>query len=445
MKVTIIGGGISGVSLAYLLTKHTQYDIVLIEKENIGGKALTVRKNDYLIETGPNGFLSNKREILKLIEESGFENQVIESSKESNRKFIYSHGKLWEIPKNPMKLIFSNFLSLNGKLIALKEPFVKPFPNDETVENFVNRRLGNEFLNKIIGPMVCGVFAGDPRIMSMKSNFPKIKEIEIKYGSLIKGLINLMKENKATADAVSGGFSSKLLSFKDGILSFINHLSRGLVIIKDRIISIKKSQPGFFLLGEKDTYTSDVVIFATPAYSLSKIISNYDKELATLLKKIPYAPMAVLALGYKNKNLPSVKDSFGYLFNLKDIKDTIGVLFDSSIFDYRASKEKVLIRVMIGGQLAKDSVFKNNLTEMGTKELQRSAQIHSPFEFSYIKKHSMAIPVYTMEHKQILGYIKEFEAKNRGIIITGNAFYGVSLNDCVKSAYNTLDRIKRGL
>ncbi len=443
-KVIVVGGGISGISVAYLIKKHTNFSVSIIEKDRIGGKALTVRTNGYLIETGPNGFLSNKAEIKKLIEESHFEDQLIQSNDEANRKFIFSSGKLWEIPNNPAKLFFSGFLSTKAKLNILKEPFVRPYPNDETVESFVKRRLGEEFLNKVIGPMVCGVFAGDPKIMSMESNFKRIKEIEKEYGSLIKGLISLMINKKTNANATTGGFSSKLMSFKNGILSFLNHLAKGIEIINDTVVELKQEGNGYTLKGKKSSYTTDIVVFAIPSYGLQEILENYDYEFSKILNKIPYAPMSVVALGYEDKNLPDVKNSFGYLFALNEIKDVIGVLFDSSVFDFRAERYKVLVRLMVGGQLAKDAPFKQNIIESAVKELQRSAYIFKPFEFSFVKRHEKAIPIYTMEHKSVLEAIREFEQKNSGIFITGNAFYGVGLNDCVKAAYQTLEKIKGG-
>jgi len=444
MKVAVVGGGISGVSVAYLLKKYTPHDIVLIEKDRIGGKASSEKKAGYLIETGPNGFLSNKEEIKKLITESGFDDEIIESKDESNRKFIFSNGKLWKIPKNPAKMLFGGFLSPRAKLTILKEPFVKPVIDDETVESFVKRRLGEEFLDKIIGPMVCGVFAGDPKVMSMESNFPRIKEIERKYGSLVKGLIKMMRERRAKPDSVGGSFSSKLLSFKNGVGSFIGHLSKNIDTIKDEILSIESEGKKYRLDGRINSYTADLVVFSLPAYSLKQVVENYDREFASSLINIPYAPMAVLALGFESSKLPDVKNSFGYLFDLNEIEDAIGVLFDSSIFEHRAKEGKTLIRVMIGGQLAKESPFKNNLVEIGLKELRRSASIHHPFEFAYKKVHRMAIPVYTLKHRNVLEAVLDFENRHKGIFITGNAFYGISLNDCVKAAYQMLEKIKGG-
>ncbi len=442
MKIAVVGGGISGVSSAYLLKKYTKHDVVLIEKEKfVGGKAHTFKEDGYTIETGPNGFLDNKEEIKKLIYDSGFEESVIESRDASRRRFIYSKNRLYELPQNPIKILFSDFFSIKGIFDVLKEPFVKPFFEDETLENFVERRLGREMLDKLIGPMACGVYAGDPKYMSMDATFGRIKEIERQYGSLIKGLIGMMRQKKAHTNSVSGPFSAKLLSFKDGVGSFINHLARNIDAINSEVVNIERSSEGYKLYFEKRSIYADYVVFALPAYALSKILSNFDYKFSSALNAIGYAPLSVVSLGFDSEKLPEVVDSFGYLFNLNDIEDTIGVLFDSSIFEFRAKEDKVLVRLMIGGAIKKDSAFKKDIYAIAVKELQRSASIYYPFEYSNFIRHKTAIPQYGMNHKKIIEEVKDFERKNRGIFITGNAFYGVSLNDCVKSSYDLLGKI----
>lgn len=442
MKIAVIGGGISGVSSAYILKKHTNNDVVLIEKNPfVGGKACTFEEEGYLIESGPNGFLDNKEEIKKLIEESCFDDNIIQSRDESRRRFIFSNSKLYELPQNPVKIFLGNFLTLSGRLRAAKEIFIKAEMKDETLENFVERRLGKEMLDKLIGPMACGVYAGNPKNMSMESTFGRIKEIERRYGSLIKGLIALMKEKKANTSSASGPFSAKLLSFKKGVGSFIEHLSSNMQLINDTALSIKKNNRRYVVELKNGAVEADAVVFAIPSYALSKIIEDTERDFSRILASVEYAPLNVVSLGFERKNLPDVINSFGYLFNLQEIKDVIGVLFDSSIFDFRAAKDKLLVRVVIGGALKSESAYKQNPVELSVKELQRSAKIFKPFEYSHVEKHIKAIPQYGLNHKSILKDVADFEENNSGIFITGNAFYGVSLNDCIKSSYNILNRI----
>jgi oxygen-dependent protoporphyrinogen oxidase len=442
MKVAVVGGGISGVSIASLLKKHTNYDIVLIEKDKqIGGKASTIRENGYLIEKGPNGFLDNKEEIKSLISEFCFEDNVIESKDASRRRFIFSNGKLYELPNNPIKMLFEDFLSIKGRLRIAKEPFIKPNLKDETLKSFVERRLGREVLDKLIGPMACGVYAGDPAYMSMDATFARIKEIERRYGSLIKGLIALMREKKAKSSSASGPLSAKLLSFKNGVGSFIEHLAQGVNIVNDKVISIKKIDEKYRLILSKRFIDIDIVVFALPSYALSEVIQGIDHDFAKTLKGIKYASLSSVSFGFDKKEMPDIVNSFGYLFNLNDIVDTIGVLFDSSIFDYRAAEDKVLVRAMVGGSLRNDSALRDNIVEIAIKEFQRSANIFRPFEFTHKEAYKNAIPQYGLNHKQILDAVSDFEKQNRGIFITGNAFYGVSLNDCIKSSYMSLQKL----
>ena len=443
MDIAVVGGGISGVSAAYIINKHTNNSAVLIEQnEQLGGKSKTIHDSGYTIETGSNGFLDNKEEILNLVHESGFEKNMIQSRDESRRRFIFSNDKLFELPENPVKLLFNNFLTPKGKFGFIKEAFVPMLKFDETLEHFVIRRLGREILNKLIGPMSIGVYAGDPSKMSMDATFPRIKTIERQYGSLVKGLFKLMREKKADTKSASGPFSAKLLSFKDGLSGFISHLSKDIKTVHASVDGIKKRKNRFVLHTSGDDIEADAVVFALPAYALSAIFKEYDDNFSDVLNKIEYAPITIAALGFDKNFMQDVVNSFGYLFDMNAVKDAIGVLFDSSIFDYRAAQNKLLVRVIIGGAIRKNSAYKDNIIETAIKELQRSAGIFAPFEYAKIIKHKYAIPQYGLDHKDILKSVDKFESENPGLFITGNAFYGVSLNDCVKSSYNVLNRVK---
>ncbi len=441
MKIAVVGGGISGSSAAYLLKKKG-HDVLLVEAVSIGGKAKTIYESGYTIESGPNGFLDNKEEIKRLITESGFEDEVIESSEKARRRFIFSSGRLHELPENPLKLLTGNFLSLKAKLNLLREPFVAPVLEDETLAGFVRRRLGDEILNKLIGPMACGVYAGDPEYMSMDATFSRIKEIERRYGSLIRGLLSMIMSKKASASSASGPFSAKLLSFKRGVGSFVTHLASNVTKIVSRVVSVcRKNGKYRLLLSSGSLMDFDGIVFAVPAYSLASVIKGYDRGFAACVGRVRYAPLSVVVFGFEGDSLPDVTRSFGYLFELSSIKDVIGVLFDSSIFDYRASSGKLLVRLMVGGDLRRESALSGDIIAKACKELQRSAGIFKPFRFSRVFRHPLAIPQYGLEHSEIVSEIFEFEKRNPGLFVTGNAFFGVSLNDCVKSSYELTERM----
>ncbi|OSS41865.1 Protoporphyrinogen 9 oxidase, aerobic, HemY [Desulfurella amilsii] len=442
MKAIVIGAGISGLSCAYLLQKEG-FDVVVLEKEDyVGGKIRTIKENDYLIEAGPNGFLYSENTI-RFIEQAGFSHDLIEAKQSSNRKFIYD-GRLYEIPQKQQKLLFDNFLSIKSKLALLKEPFVKPNPDDETVAEFVIRRLGKEFLDKLIGPMSLGIYAADPYTMSITSNFKRIKEIESTYGSLIKGLVKLMSQKKANASSASGQFSKQLYSFKDGMQSFIEHLAQSINVLNGyNVKSIEKTSK-YVIYTDSAKFDADIVVFAAPSFEVAKIIENLDKQLPNYLISIPYSPIVLVALAFSKKFANNTVGSYGYLFDLNKINSTIGVLFDSSIFDYRSSDDRFLVRMFLGGALRQGVIQKNNLEvlQSAIAELQRSAKIFAPFEYYKIIKYTKAIPQYLMDHKEIINLAQAFESKNPGIYFVGNAFYGVGFNDCINNSYNLIKKIK---
>ena len=442
MRIAIVGGGISGASVAFLLNSRGSLDIELIEPSHIGGKALSLHESGYLVESGPNGFLDNKEEILRLIDECGFGDEVIESRDEARRRYIYCCGKLHAVPNDPFAIIKGDLLGKLAILRVVRELFVAPVLSDETLASFVIRRLGKEMLDKLIGPMASGVYAGDPWKMSMDATFGRIKEIERRYGSLIVGLVRMMLDKRATTKSASGPFSAKLLSFKRGVGSFVCHLVNGINVLQDRVVGIERVSGKYRLFLElSGGRIYDSVVFAVPSWELSAIVAGFDRDFSKLLQLIEYAPMAVVAMGFDRRHMPDLVESFGYLFSLSSIRDVIGVLFDSSIFEHRAPKGKVLVRLMVGGAMRKRAPFRSDLVGVAVSELQRSAGIFAPFEWSTVIRHPKAIPQYDMNHSRVIAGVEEFEGANSGLFVTGNAFYGVSLNDCVASAYRVVERI----
>ncbi len=442
MRVCVVGGGISGVSCAYLIRNNTPHDVMLVERGEIGGTARTIYEYGYVVEAGPNGFLKNKEDIKRLVYESGFDREVIESRGSSERRFIFSSGRLYEVSSNPLELFMSGLMSLKGKVRILAEPFVSPLKFDETLEHFVERRLGREMLVKLIGPMAVGIYAADPSSISVESAFPRIKEIEREYGSLTRGLLSLIRERKAETGSASGGFSSGLLSFKRGIGSFVRHLASGVNVFKGTALSIRRGRGGYQVVCDSGIIEADAVVLAVPSYALSGIVEELDESFSLRLKGLNYAPITVVAMGFNKAKLPGVVNAYGYLFSLDSLDDVIGVLFDSSIFEGRAQGDHLLVRVMIGGAVRKEGALRTDSVEIAVRELQRSAGLYAPFDYVRVIRYPRGIPLYTLEHKKVLRALLGFEKRNKNVYITGNAFWGISLNDCVKASYRIFKLVK---
>ena len=408
MKLAIVGGGISGLSLAYYL--QNEFEITIFEKEKWGGKAYTQKIDNYLFEEGVNGFLSNSPKTLELCKEIGI--NPIRANENAKKRFIYDN-KLIEIPTKPIDFLKSDIMSLSGKIRILKEFFIKPVCNkEESVEEFANRRLGKEFTQKMMVPMLAGIYASTPEITSMNAAFPRLKKIECEYGSLFKGMMKLKR---------GGQPSGELHSFEYGMSEFIDKLKE-----KTKAKFIQKE------IKEIDELKKfDKIVIATPAYEAAEILKKYD-TLSNLLKKINYNPVAIV--GFDFDDIKPV--GFGIL----TIKEkTLGILMDKYIFPNRNG-----IRVMLGG--ARYSEIKNltekEIIDLARKDIEKITGAKNP-KITWLKLHKKAIPNYSLGHQNLVKKILE-EAKKVGIILTGNAYKGVSFNDCIRNSYELSQKIKEG-
>lgn len=406
-KLAIVGGGISGLSLAYYL--QNDYEITVFEKDKWGGKAYTQKVGNYLFEEGVNGFLNNSPKTLELCEKIGI--KPIKADENAKIRYIYD-DKLIKLPSKPVEFLTSDIMSLKGKIRILKEFFIKPVcEREESVKEFAIRRLGKEFYRKMMIPMLAGIYASTPEITSMNAAFPKLKKIECEYGSLFKGMIKLKRGGEPTGE---------LHSFEYGMSEFINKLK-------------EKTKANFVIKEIKDVdelKDFDKIVIATEAYSASEILKKYEK-LSDLLKKIPYNPVAIVGLDFES----ITPKSFGIL----TIKNkTLGILMDKYIFPNRNG-----IRAMLGGaryseikDLNEEEIIKTALDDI--YEIIKNA---NP-KITWLKLHKNAIPNYSLGHQKLVEDIFT-EAEKFNIYLTGNAYNGISFNDCIKNSFELAERLKK--
>jgi len=457
VKVAVIGAGISGLAAAFYL-KQAGVEVKVFEKEKqAGGKMKTVYENGYIIETGPNGFLDGKPYTLNLVKALGIENRLYRSSDKARKRFIYTNGRLVRLPENPIAFLSSYLLSWKGKLRLIGEFFIpaKKDLSDETLGDFARRRIGEEALEKLLDPMVAGIFAGDPDRMSLKASFPVIFYLEKQYGGLTKGLIAKMKEAKKKGTKSSGpaGPGGVLTSFKRGVNDLVDALTEKLgesIETETPVTKIKKIsnkwEVTYLKNGEKKEETFDKLIMSTPSYAAAKLLKGINEELSNLLSQIEYSPISVVALGFEKKGLGHNLDGFGFLVPRKEGKKILGALWDSSVFPNRAPEGKALIRVMIGGARQPDLALLDDkeLLKISLKELRRIMKIRHYPEIVKIFKHEKGIPHYTLGHCERVDKIFQIAEKLGNLYFCNNAYRGVGVNDCTKLAEETVQKILRG-
>jgi len=458
-KAIIIGGGISGLSAAYLLREQAreaglELELTLLEKEpRTGGKIWSIKADGYLCEWGPNGFLDNKPQTLDLCRQLGADRHLLRSNDNARKRFIYSGGVLHRLPENGPSFLKSKLISWPGKLrLALEPtPFIAPPPTgvDETLAAFGRRRLGEEALNKLISPMVSGIFAGDPETMSLVSCFPRIAELEREYGGLVKAMIRLAKkkkqerkEGKVVASAAGPG--GVLTSFRDGIQSLTDILTTE--VGAERVmtgsgavrIATGTSVP-YRVATDNGELEADLVVLATPAYATAELVAEMAPNLAAVLRQIPYATMTVACFGYERERIQRDLDGFGYLIPKQEGMNTLGTLWDSSIFENRAPGGKVLLRSMIGGACFPDyiNLSDDEVVRRVRSDLQAIMGIKESPSFFRIFRHPQAIPQYTVGHGKRLEALEQGLKGTPGLFLTGNSYRGIGLNDCVAAAHRT--------
>ena len=458
--VAIIGAGISGLASAVLLKdaaaqRGLALTITVLEKEaRPGGKISSHHEDGYLCESGPNGFLDSKTATLELCGKVALTDALMRSSDNARKRFLWSEETLHRLPENAFSFVASPLMSWRGKARLAAELFVPPARDetDETLAHFVRRRLGAEALEKLVGPMASGVFAGDPEEMSIASSFPRIKQLERDYGGLIRALLALQRrhrQDRRMGKAVSGpsGPGGKLTSFAQGIQTLVDTLAAKLsenLVLGTEVQSIRKGPDGFILHCSHDPeFKADVVISACPAYALSTFGAPLDTRLAALAGQISYAPLAVVCCGYPRKQVPHDLNGFGFLVTRNSQQALLGTLWDSSIFEHRAPRGKVLLRSMAGGALHPQTL------ELPDEELLRQVREslktilgieHAP-EMVKIYRHPQAIPRYRVGHARLLDEMRERAKHLPGFFFTGNAFEGVGINDCVAAAGRTAEKV----
>lgn len=454
-QVIIVGGGISGLATAYFLREKTraagiEVGITLLEKERTaGGKIRSIREDGYTCEWGPNGFLDNKPQTLDLCRSLKVDGSLMRSNDNARKRFIFSGGVLNRLPENGPSFLKSSLISWPGKLRLAMEPFIPQYRGeaDETLADFGRRRLGDEALAKLIAPMVSGIFAGDPETMSLKSCFPRIAELEAEYGGLIKAMIRLAKQKKADiaagkAVASAAGPGGVLTSFRDGIqtLTDIMTAELGPEVVRgaEGVVSVSRggSVP-WRVVTEKAEYAADALILATPAYATAGLLDAADPAISELLRQIPYASMTVVCFGYDRGKIDYDLDGFGYLIPKQERLSTLGTLWDSSMFDNRAPEGKVLLRSMMGGACFPQYVKLSDAeVEMRVRsDLEKTMGITAAPEFIRIFRHERAIPQYIVGHGKRLEALTGLVGRHSGLVLTGNSYRGIGLNDCVAAAH----------
>ncbi len=441
LRIAVVGGGISGLGTAFVMGRRIPgAEIDVFEKDTTPGGTIASYRNDgFLMETGPNGFLSGKPTTLKIVDMLEKEDTLLPANSKAEKRMIIKRGRLVTLPDTPLKFFTSSILSFGGKLRIMKEPFVKKKTgnDDETIADFGRRRLGEQAVTWMLDPMVSGVFAGNVDKLSLASCFPRIHELEMEYGSLIKAMLKL-RSKKASP-------SGRLTSFENGMGQLIEMmvLSGTFNLHRDaEIREIRKESDGFHLDHGCGSY--DAVILAVPAYSLAEMSVPGLEDIKEDLASVPYPPMAVVPFAVKK----GIVDGFGFLIPSVEKRGILGALYSSGIFPNRGTDEYDLVTVMLGGDRHYEvrDMDSAELVNTASEELAGLLKVERrEFENVGLFKWQRAIPQYYAGHHRIVEKMEVAAASVPGLFVTGNAFYGIGINDCTLAAFTAAEKVQKYL
>jgi oxygen-dependent protoporphyrinogen oxidase len=447
--VVIVGGGLSGLSLAYRLQRVAPHvAITLLEKDDRpGGKVRTEVRDGFRVECGPNGFLDTKPATAALCRDLGLGDRLVPASEAAGKnRYLLLRGRLRRLPDGLGSLLRSPVLSWRGKWGLLTERFRAPRRDggDESIDAFARRRAGDEVADVLADAFVTGIHAGDPKRLSLRATFPRLADLEAKYGSVTKGFAAAARARRVEAKARGAVYQrpGQMWSFRAGLQVLIDGLRDGLrrpplVGAGARRVARRQGAPAWTVSGEgREQWDADAVVLTCPAYEQAAILADLDAELAERVNGIPYNRVAVVALGYRQADVPLPLDGFGFLVPQRDGRDLLGVQWCSSIFPDRAPPGAVLLRALCGGWSRAEVVGWDDgrLLAAVRAELRAAMGVTAEPIFHHIVRWERAIPQYHLGHCERVAWVEEQARRHPGLFLAGNAYRGVAMNDCTEQA-----------
>ncbi len=463
--IVIIGGGIAGLSAAYYATKKIpDAQVTLIESSNQwGGKISTDRvtfgNGQFIIEGGPDTFLATKPWGVALCKELGLGERLHGTNPTKNYTYVLNSNRLLPLPDGLAMMIPTNIQAiLKSQLVSwfgkarMGLDFIQPAKSvngDESLGAFVSRRLGREAYENLIEPLMSGIYGGDGAELSLASTFPYLRDLEIKYGSLARGALQMRK--KSNGKSVQGSRSTFLTpttGLAEIVEALIKYLQANNVDLRlNASVSRISNIDSHYLLELEDgsSLDSDSVILATPAFVSGALLASLNPTLASDLKSIPYASTATVSLAYRGSDLTRELDGYGYVIPRREGRKALACTWTSTKFPHRAPEGYALIRVFVGRAGQDIPWNEDDLLELAKEELNLTLGITAEPILSRVFMWDKAMPQYNLGHPELLGRIDAALENHPGLALAGNGYRGIGIPDCIHSGELATEKVTRDL
>jgi oxygen-dependent protoporphyrinogen oxidase len=464
MKLVVVGGGITGLAAAHRAVelareRSRELELTLVEaRDRLGGTIATERTGGFLVESGPDSFLSEKPWALALCRRLGVEHRLLRTDDRFRKVFVWRAGRLHALPDGfqllaPTKLgpfVRSSLFSWPGKL-RMALDLIKPrgTRDDESLGAFVRRRLGREALERVAQPLMAGIYTADPDDLSLTATMPRFSELERRERSIILALWRANR--RAPQTGTSGARWSLFVTFQNGmeemVTSIASRLPPGAVLLKQRVDGIERRGGRWCLVGGLGpALEADHVIVAVESYTASRLLRYVDPALATLLGEIPYASSATVSLGYRRADVPHPLDGFGIVVPQTERRSVFACTFSSVKYPGRAPEGHVLLRCFVGGALNEGILEWEDsaLLDAARTELRQALGITAGPVLSRVARWTKAMPQYHVGHTGRVETIERCAAALPGLQLAGGAYRGVGIADCVRSGEVAAERVFGG-
>lgn len=435
--VAVIGGGISGLSVAFWLL-HNQIDTMVFEEtDRPGGVIRSVEADGYLIDYAANCLLNYLPEVNVLCDVIGVREDQTYRSESARKRYLLKNGHPNQLPQGLMEFVRTNLWSLRGKLRLLSEPLIPRVKSvqEETISQFITRRFGPETLEQVVEPFIGGSYAGNPSQLCAKSIFPVLHALEQRYGSLMIGaLIRRLRGSRANCPM-------HLFSFHHGMETLPRAISlylRDRFMPRSRVIGIGQRRDKTWNItveqdGRSQIYPADGVVIATRSMEASTLLRSIDAPVSEMLKKVEYSPVAIVYTGFKREAVKHPLDGIGCMIPSREGYHILGTLWNSTLFAKRAPDGMVALTNYLGGRRDPEIVDQTDeeLINRTITDLDKIVGLMDNPTIVRIIRHRSGLPQYSLGHQSLLRTVEGLPDRILGLSITGNYLRGISVRDCI--------------
>ncbi len=449
-SVAIIGAGITGLTAAFYLKRKGLPVTVYEATDRVGGAIQSIRSEGYLAEFGPNTILETSPRIAQLIQDAGLQSRRLDPDPQASARYVVRYQRPVEMPDSPLGFFTTRLFTARAKLAVLREVFVprRRDGKEESVAEFVVRRLGQEFLDYAIDALVAGVYAGDPYKLSVPQAFPKLGRLEARYGSLIKGQIFGACERKRRGEVAKD--RAPKFSFDEGLQVLPETLRERLgdaVRLNTPVTRLSQTAEGWTLdlrgPGQQARADHRAVIYAGTAFKLAELEVRAAAPLRfNTFAEIRYPPVASVVLGFRREDVAHPCEGFGMLIPKIEGFKILGTIFSSSLFPNRAPAGHLTLTSYVGGERYPElaSLPPDKLFALTCEDLRVLVGVRGKPTFQHSVFYSHAIPQYNLGYGRYRDLMAEIERRAPGLFLAGHYRDGISLSDTIVSGCNVADR-----